>query len=117
MHCSKVAIHKVPSTHRHLSNAGKCVSGKDGLVLDAPQLRMHYPKLILAMVFEIPYIVMMAALALPESAAPPVQVHGTWHRVLVLGQYRARASTWRCLVLLVCLMSSLCGHIWTKFAC
>ena len=65
------------------------MSGKDGLVLDAPQLRMHYPKLILAMLFEVPYIVMMAALALPESAPPPVQAHGTWHRVLVVARYRA----------------------------
>lgn len=48
----------------------------DGLVLDAPQLRMHYPKLILAAVFEIPYIVLMVALGLPMGA--PCHYTSAW---------------------------------------
>jgi len=58
---------------RHASNAsvmraGKCKGASDGLVLDAPHLRMHYPKLILAAIFEVPYVVMLVALGLPVSA-------------------------------------------------
>jgi len=60
---------------RHAGNAGdmragKCKGASDGLVLDAPQLRMHYPKLILAAIFEVPYVVMLVALGLPVSARP-----------------------------------------------
>ena len=50
---------------------GKCLGTRDGLVLDAPPLRMHYPKLILAALFQIPYVVLMVALGLPISALAP----------------------------------------------
>lgn len=62
-----------PVSYACVLGPGKCLGTRDGLVLDAPPLRMHYPKLILAALFQIPYIVLMVALGLPISALTPCE--------------------------------------------
>ena len=66
------SLHTVQASHSGCARgAGKCLGTRDGLVLDAPQLRMHWPKLVLAALFQIPYVVLMVALGLPVSALTP----------------------------------------------